>query len=85
LHPDDLLLTIVGENILYAYLLLFCVVLLETGLIVFPFLPRDGLLFSAEIGGAFGSEKETSGVKEPVSDAWKVYMRRQTNTENYSE
>jgi membrane-associated protein len=49
LHTDDVLLTIVGENILYAYLLLFSIILLETGLIVFPFLPGDGLLFSAGV------------------------------------
>src|SRR5690606_892876 len=34
----------------------------------------------AEIGGAFGGEKETGGGRESGSDAWKVYMRRQTNT-----
>lgn len=39
----------------------------------------------AEIGGAFGGEKETGGGRESGSDAWKVYMRRQTNTINYSE
>ncbi len=38
----------------------------------------------AEIGGAFGGEKETGGGRESGSDAWKVYMRRQTNTLNYS-
>lgn len=38
----------------------------------------------AEIGGAFGGEKETGGGRESGSDAWKVYMRRQTNTVNYS-
>jgi hypothetical protein len=76
LPPDDLLLTIVVENILYAYLLLFCIVLLETGLIVFLFLPR---------GVTFGGEKETGGGREPVSVAWKVCMRRQTNTVNYSD
>ena len=37
----------------------------------------------AEIGGAFGGEKETGGGRESGSDAWKVYMRRQTNTVNY--
>ncbi|MBL6444844.1 aldehyde dehydrogenase family protein [Fulvivirga sp. 29W222] len=37
----------------------------------------------AEIGGAFGGEKETGGGRESGSDAWKVYMRRQTNTINY--
>ncbi len=39
----------------------------------------------AEIGGAFGGEKETGGGRESGSDAWKVYMRRQTNTMNYSK
>ena len=38
----------------------------------------------AEIGGAFGGEKETGGGREAGSDAWKAYMRRQTNTINYS-
>ncbi len=38
----------------------------------------------AEIGGAFGGEKETGGGRESGSDAWRVYMRRQTNTVNYS-
>ena len=38
----------------------------------------------AEIGGAFGGEKETGGGRESGSDAWKSYMRRQTNTINFS-
>ncbi len=38
----------------------------------------------AEIGGAFGGEKETGGGRESGSDSWKAYMRRQTNTTNYS-
>ena len=38
----------------------------------------------AEIGGAFGGEKETGGGRESGSDAWKAYMRRQTNTINFS-
>ena len=38
----------------------------------------------AEIGGAFGGEKETGGGRESGSDAWKTYMRRQTQTLNYS-
>src|SRR6185437_9639292 len=38
-----------------------------------------------EIGGAFGGEKETGGGRESGSDAWKVYMRRQTNTINWSD
>ncbi len=39
----------------------------------------------AEIGGAFGGEKDTGGGRESGSDAWKAYMRRQTNTINYSK
>jgi aldehyde dehydrogenase (NAD+) len=39
----------------------------------------------AEIGGAFGGEKETGGGRESGSDSWKVYMRRQTNTINWSD
>ncbi len=39
----------------------------------------------AEIGGAFGGEKETGGGRESGSDAWKFYMRRQTNTINYTK
>jgi aldehyde dehydrogenase (NAD+) len=39
----------------------------------------------AEIGGAFGGEKETGGGRESGSDAWKNYMRRQTNTINYTD
>ena len=39
----------------------------------------------AEIGGAFGGEKETGGGRESGSDAWKFYMRRQTQTINYSK
>jgi aldehyde dehydrogenase (NAD+) len=38
----------------------------------------------AEIGGAFGGEKETGGGRESGSDSWKAYMRRQTNTCNWS-
>jgi len=38
----------------------------------------------AEIGGAFGGEKQTGGGRESGSDAWKSYMRRATNTVNYS-
>jgi membrane-associated protein len=52
LHTDDALLGIVAENILFAYMLLFIIILLETGLIVFPFLPGDGLLFSAGVVAA---------------------------------
>jgi aldehyde dehydrogenase (NAD+) len=39
----------------------------------------------AEIGGAFGGEKETGGGRESGSDAWKSYMRRATNTINFSD
>ena len=39
----------------------------------------------AEIGGAFGGEKETGGGREAGSDAWKAYMRRATNTVNFSD
>ena len=39
----------------------------------------------AEIGGAFGGEKETGGGRESGSDAWKNYMRRQTSTISYSD
>ena len=39
----------------------------------------------AEIGGAFGGEKETGGGRESGSDSWKAYMRRQTNTVNYGD
>jgi L-aminoadipate-semialdehyde dehydrogenase len=39
----------------------------------------------AEIGGAFGGEKETGGGRESGSDSWKAYMRRTTSTVNYSD
>ena len=39
----------------------------------------------AEIGGAFGGEKDTGGGREAGSDSWKTYMRRQTNTINYGD
>ncbi|MGH9388012.1 MAG: aldehyde dehydrogenase family protein, partial [Vicinamibacteria bacterium] len=39
----------------------------------------------AEIGGAFGGEKDTGGGREAGSDSWKAYMRRQTNTINWSK
>jgi len=39
----------------------------------------------AEIGGAFGGEKQTGGGRESGSDAWKAYMRRQTNTINWGD
>lgn len=51
-HTDDALLAIVSENILLAYTLLFLIIMLETGFIVFPFLPGDGLLFSAGVVAA---------------------------------
>jgi len=51
-HTDDALLALVSENILLAYSLLFLIIMLETGLIVFPFLPGDGLLFSAGVVAA---------------------------------
>ena len=38
---------------------------------------------AAQFGGAFGGEKETGGGRESGSDAWKAYMRRQTNTTNW--
>ncbi|WP_339654355.1 VTT domain-containing protein [uncultured Maribacter sp.] len=49
LHTDDALLALVSENVNKAYLILFLIILLETGLIFFPFLPGDGLLFSAGV------------------------------------
>ena len=52
LHTDDALLGFVAENILLAYILLFMIILLETGLIFFPFLPGDALLFSAGVVAA---------------------------------
>ncbi|MCX6239618.1 MAG: VTT domain-containing protein [Bacteroidia bacterium] len=49
LHTDDYLMRIVAENVIEAYLILFLVIFLETGTIFFPFLPGDGLLFSAGV------------------------------------
>lgn len=49
LHTDDALLALVADNINKAYFILFIIVLLETGLLFFPFLPGDGLLFSAGV------------------------------------
>jgi membrane-associated protein len=49
LHTDDALLALVAENLYKAYFVLFMIILLETGLIFFPFLPGDGLLFSAGV------------------------------------
>lgn len=48
-HTNEALYAIVSENVLEAYLVLFMIIFLETGLIVFPFLPGDGLLFSAGV------------------------------------
>ena len=48
-----------------------------------PFLWRVSTS-GAEIGGAFGGEKDTGGGRESGSDAWRAYMRRQTNTLNWS-
>lgn len=49
LHTDDALLALVADNINKAYFILFIIILLETGLLFFPFLPGDGLLFSAGV------------------------------------
>lgn len=49
LHTDDALLALVSENVNKAYLILFLIIMLETGIILFPFLPGDGLLFSAGV------------------------------------
>lgn len=49
LHTDDALLSLVSENVNKAYLVLFLIIMLETGIILFPFLPGDGLLFSAGV------------------------------------
>jgi membrane-associated protein len=48
-HTNEALFSIVSENVMEAYILLFLIIFLETGLIVFPFLPGDGLLFSAGV------------------------------------
>ena len=48
-HTNEALFAIVSENVWEAYLILFLIIFLETGLIVFPFLPGDGLLFSAGV------------------------------------
>jgi membrane-associated protein len=48
-HTNEAIFRIVSENVWEAYLLLFLIIFLETGLIVFPFLPGDGLLFSAGV------------------------------------
>lgn len=49
LHTDDALMRIVAENVVEAYVILFVVIFLETGTVFFPFLPGDGLLFSAGV------------------------------------
>lgn len=49
IHTDDVLIALVAENLYKAYLLLFFIIMFETGLIIFPFLPGDGLLFSAGV------------------------------------
>ena len=49
LHTDDALRLIVAQNITEAYVILFLVIFLETGTVFFPFLPGDGLLFSAGV------------------------------------
>jgi membrane-associated protein len=48
-HTNEAIFAIVSENVWEAYLVLFLIIFLETGLIVFPFLPGDGLLFSAGV------------------------------------
>ena len=50
-----------------------------------PYLTLDAAGSGAGIGGAFGGEKETGGGRESGSDSWKAYMRRATNTINYSD
>jgi len=52
LHTDDALLSLAAENVNKAYLILILLIMLETGLIIFPFLPGDGLLFSAGVVAA---------------------------------
>ena len=49
LHTDEALMRIVAENVIEAYLILFLIIFLETGTVFFPFLPGDGLLFSAGV------------------------------------
>lgn len=49
LHTDDALMRIVANNVIEAYVILFVIVFLETGTVFFPFLPGDGLLFSAGV------------------------------------
>ncbi len=49
LHTDDALMRIVAENVIEAYVILFVIIFLETGTVFFPFLPGDGLLFTAGV------------------------------------
>jgi membrane-associated protein len=49
LHTDDALMRIVAQNVIEAYVILFIIIFLETGTVFFPFLPGDGLLFSAGV------------------------------------
>lgn len=49
LHTDEVITAIVAKNVLEAYLILFLIIFAETGFIFFPFLPGDGLLFSAGV------------------------------------
>jgi len=52
LHTDDVLMRIVANNVTEAYLILFLIIFSETGAVIFPFLPGDGLLFSAGVVSA---------------------------------
>ncbi len=58
---------------------------LEASTLMGPLIDRAAVdAYDAAIGGAFGGEKEIGGGREPGSDAWRSYMRRQTNTINWS-
>jgi membrane-associated protein len=63
-HTNEALYSIVSNNVLEAYVVLFLIIFLETGLIVFPFLPGDGLLFSAGVIAA--SSKLNVAVLVPI-------------------
>ncbi len=52
IHTDDVLMQLVAENVTEAYLILFLIIFSETGAVIFPFLPGDGLLFSAGVVSA---------------------------------